>query len=70
MGLLGGGALAMWWTVEHARRGEFEDWHSHEHFPERLAIPGFLRGSRWSDGDGRFFVLYELESHATLSSSA
>jgi len=26
---------------------EHDDWHSHEHLPERLAIPGFLRGSRW-----------------------
>ncbi len=26
---------------------EHDDWHSHEHLPERLSIPGFLRGSRW-----------------------
>ena len=32
--------------AEEAQR-EHDDWHSHEHLPERLAIPGFLRGSRW-----------------------
>lgn len=60
----------MWWDMAPAHRSEFEDWHSHEHFPERLGIPGFLRGSRWADasgGDG-FFVMYELDAYETLSS--
>lgn len=60
----------MWWDMASAHRSEFEDWHSHEHFPERLGIPGFLRGSRWADaagGDG-FFVMYELDAYETLSS--
>ena len=26
---------------------EHDDWHTHEHLPERLSIPGFLRGTRW-----------------------
>ena len=68
--LLGAAALAMWWDVAADRRAEFEDWHSHEHFRERMAIPGFRRGSRWreaSGGDG-FFVMYELEDYATLTS--
>lgn len=71
MSLLGGAALAMWWDMAPDMRAEFEDWHSHEHFPERLGIPGFNRASRWSSafgGDG-FFVLYELQAHETLSSS-
>jgi len=70
MPLRGSAAVAMWWDIAREHRAEFEDWHSHEHFPERLAIPGFIRGSRWADasgGDG-FFVLYELEAHATLTS--
>ena len=60
----------MWWDIAADVRADFEDWHAHEHFPERLAIPGFRRGSRWSSasgGDG-MFVLYELDRHATLSS--
>ncbi|WP_349741034.1 hypothetical protein [Roseateles cavernae] len=40
--------------VGHRCRGaqEFEHWHSHEHFPERLALPGFLRALRWADAGG------------------
>ena len=72
MSLLGQAALAMWWNVRPEHRSEFGDWHSHEHFPERLAIPGFKRGSRWTstlDADG-FFILYELEAYETLTSKA
>ena len=64
MPLLGSAAIAMWWDMAPAHRVEFEDWHSHEHFAERLGIPGFLRGSRWADaaGGNGFFVMYELDS--------
>lgn len=68
MALLGNAAIAMWWDIAPAHRIEFEDWHSHEHFPERLSIPGFLRGSRWSGTNDGFFVLYELEDYDTLTS--
>lgn len=70
MPLLGPAAIAMWWDMAPAHRVEFEDWHSHEHFAERLGIPGFLRGSRWADASGGngFFVMYELDAHETLSS--
>ncbi len=72
MPLLGRAAIAMWWDITPAMRAEFEDWHSHEHFPERLGLPGFLRGSRWASADGPegFFVLYELDAYAALTSSA
>jgi hypothetical protein len=68
MALLGSAAIAMWWDIAPAQRIEFEDWHSHEHFPERLSIPGFLRGSRWSGSNDGFFVMYELETYDTLTS--
>jgi len=70
MALLGKGAVAMWWDIAPEHRAEFEDWHTHEHFPERMGIPGFLRGARWGDangGDG-FFVMYELDAYETLTS--
>jgi hypothetical protein len=72
MALLGQAALAMWWDIAPAHRAEFEDWHTHEHFPERMGIPGFHRGSRWSavDGGEGFFVLYELAAYETLVSDA
>lgn len=70
MSLLGTAAVAMWWDIAPALRSEFEDWHSHEHFPERMSIPGFRRGSRWASEDGGegFFVLYELEAYEALTS--
>jgi hypothetical protein len=70
MALLGRGALAMWWDMEPAMRAEFEDWHTHEHFPERLSLPGFRRASRWADADGGagFFVMYELSARDDLAS--
>ena len=72
MALLGKAALAMWWDVSADIRSEFENWHSHEHYRERLGIPGFLRANRWgqSDGGEGVFQMYELEAYEVLSSSA
>jgi len=72
MPLLGKAAVAMWWDMAAAHRTEFEDWHSHEHFPERLGIPGFQRGSRWASANGGegFFIMYELQAYETLTSQA
>jgi len=60
----------MWWDIAPAQKAEFEHWHSHEHFPERLSIPGFRRGTRWASADGGdgYFVIYELEAYDTLTS--
>ena len=71
MALLGKAVLAMWWDVSAESRPELEHWHAHEHFPERLALPGFRRASRWTavDGGEGFFVMYELEDHNVLASA-
>lgn len=60
----------MWWDIAPEMREEFEHWHTHEHFPERLSIPGFLRGSRWGAADGGpgFFVMYELDDYEVVAS--
>lgn len=70
--MLGRAAVAMWWDIAHDMRAQFEDWHSHEHMPERLRIPGFLRGTRWiaQSGEPSYFVLYEAARLATLTSGA
>lgn len=71
MTLLGNAAVAMWWNVADTHRTEFHEWHSKEHLPERLGIPGFNRGSRWQQEEGGdFFVLYELAAYETLTSDA
>ena len=67
--MLGSAAVAMWWDIAPRMKAEFEDWHSHEHMPERLAIPGFLRGTRWIalSGEPSYFVLYEAAKLATIT---
>ena len=68
--MLGKAAIAMWWDVAPEVRAEWEDWHSNEHMHERLAIPGFLRGTRWIAlaGPPSYFVLYEAAELATITS--
>jgi hypothetical protein len=68
--VIGKAAVVMWWDVPPEVRAEWEDWHTHEHMPERLGIPGFLRGSRWiaASGDPSYFVLYETVRLATITS--
>jgi hypothetical protein len=67
--MLGRAAVAMWWDIAPEMREEFEHWHTHEHMPERLRIPGFLRGTRWIAQDGAlsYFILYEAARPATLT---
>jgi hypothetical protein len=72
MPLLGQAAMLLSFDVAEEAIAEHDDWHTHEHLPERLSIPGFLRGTRWVAlrGKPRYFVLYEVESLATLTSDA
>jgi hypothetical protein len=67
--MLGKAAVAMWCDVALDVKEEFDDWHAHEHQPERLSIPGFLRGSRWASTDGRnsYVMLYETQNEATVT---
>jgi hypothetical protein len=70
--MLGKAAVAMWWDVAPEVRAEWEEWHTVEHMPERLAIPGFLRGTRWVavSGEPSYFVLYEVKELASLTGGA
>jgi hypothetical protein len=67
--MLGNAAVAMWWDIAPEARAEWEDWHSHEHMPERLGIPGFLRGTRSIavSGEPSYFVLYEVRQLAVMT---
>jgi hypothetical protein len=47
MSLQGTGAIIIWNDIAPEGRDEFYDWHLNEHIPERLAVPGFLNGSRY-----------------------
>jgi hypothetical protein len=72
MPLLGNAAMLLSFDVDEDAIPEHDDWHTHEHLPERLAIPGFLRGTRWVSliGRPRYMVLYEVEQLQTLTSDS
>ncbi len=71
MSLLGNAALVMWHGVETSAREAHDDWHSHEHLMERLALPGFRRGRRCVSPDGEcYFLMYEVDCLETLTSAA
>jgi hypothetical protein len=72
MPLLGKGVAAIWHDIDAAHEADYHHWHCHEHIPERVSIPGFLRGRRFAPVSGapRFFHFYETESVETLTSAA
>ena len=69
MALAGGGAVAIWHDIAPEGREAFYAWHGKEHMPERVGIPGFLRGRRYVaiGGAPEFFNLYETATTAVLS---
>lgn len=74
MALAGGGAICIWNDITAEGRAEFYAWHNTEHIPERIAIPGFLRGRRYIARDAatapEFFTLYETATVDVLTSAA
>ena len=71
MGLAGSGAVAIWHDIAPEGRAAFYAWHGREHMPERVAIPGFLRGRRYAavQGAPQYFNLYETDSPAVVTGS-
>lgn len=51
---------------------DHDDWHSYEHFHERLSVPGFLRATRWvTNGESpRYMVIYEVSGTDIATSPA
>ena len=72
MPLLGSAAMLLSFDVAPEAIDEHDRWHTHEHLPERLSIPGFLRGTRWTAiaGEPRYMVLYEVRDLDVLASEA
>ena len=66
MGLLGSAVLVNWGGIVEAKEIEYNEWHTKEHMPERLSLPGFLRGLRavgipGTDLNHKYFMMYEAE---------
>lgn len=74
MALAGNGAIIIWNDIAPEGRAQFYDWHNNEHLPERLGIPGFLRGNRYlatsPATSPEWLTLYELEDRHVATSEA
>ncbi|HYF19824.1 MAG TPA: hypothetical protein VEA40_18290, partial [Ramlibacter sp.] len=65
--------LALWNGIDDARRQpEYEAWHSFEHVPERVGLPGFLEALRYRQSTAGappdYFTCYWLDDIGALSS--
>jgi hypothetical protein len=71
MALLGKAAMILSFDIVPEAIVEHDHWHSREHLNDRMSIPGFLRGSRWTatSGGPRYFVMYEVRDLDTLASA-
>ena len=65
-------AMIMFYDVAPGAVVDHDDWHTHEHMPERVSIPGFLRGSRWvaQQGGPRYLMMYEVAGIEVLTGPA
>ena len=73
MGLLGSSVLVNWGGILETKEIEYNEWHSKEHMPERISLPGFLRGLRavgipGTDINHKYFMMYEAETKEVFTS--
>jgi hypothetical protein len=64
-----GAFLALWNSISDPRLArEHDTWHSVEHVPERVGLPGFLEARRYRSVDAplRYFTHYRLDALAAL----
>lgn len=69
MPLKGEAFMIVWHDIKSDGERDYHLWHTREHMPERLGVPGFLRGRRgvdWKRDRHRYLTLYEGESLATF----
>ena len=72
MALPGLGCFVAWHDLQPGRENDHDQWHTHEHMIERVAISGFLRGLRYRSltGSPRVCTMYQVETLATFTSPA
>ena len=73
MGLLGSAVLVNWGGIVEEKEIEYNEWHSKEHMPERISLPGFLRGLRavgipGTNFNHKYFMMYEAERKEVFTS--
>ena len=66
----GTGLMAFWATIDEDYLHRFREWHTCEHMPERVSIPGFQVGRRYIDcGDpATYLMTYQTNDSAVLGS--
>ncbi len=73
MALLGKAAVVIWCEVAPGMLAEHDAWHSSEHLPERMGVPGFRRGRRAAalgpNARQARFVLYEIDDLSVATSA-
>jgi hypothetical protein len=69
--LLGDAAVLIWNDVAPEGREQFYRWHDREHIPERLTLPGFRRGRRFSrpGHSPEWLTMYEAVDVSALVST-
>jgi hypothetical protein len=73
MPIKGNAFVAIWHDIRSESEPEYNRWHTREHMPERLSIPGFARGRRgvdWSRDRHRYWTLYEAPDLEVFGSPA
>lgn len=68
----GTGLLMVSVDIDPDHEDEVNRWYWQEHFPERMACPGFQWGARFRavEGEPRYLALYLLDSPDVLQSEA
>ncbi|MEJ6396017.1 hypothetical protein V8J82_22370 [Gymnodinialimonas sp. 2305UL16-5] len=64
--------LYIWNDYSEARRLEYDKWHTFEHVPERVSLPGFEAGYRYQsedEGTQAYFTEYRLASLEALETA-
>lgn len=73
MALTGSAFLALWHDIDPESWTEYMEWHTREHMPERLSIPGFTIGKRLINHDVpryRYGTIYGGETAEVFRSPA
>lgn len=66
------GMIVIWNDIKEEMRDEFVQWHSIEHLPERVSIPGFISGQRWygEHASPQYLTTYVTQNTGVLTSDA
>ncbi len=69
MTLSSAAAMVLFYDID-GDNADHDDWHSYEHFHERLSLRGFLRATRWValEGTPKYMVTYEVSDMEVATS--